>query len=170
MPTPSPFPRWRFSKALDALICVLRDDPLLSRTVKTWKTWDGSRDDAAPPEPLQMPWARITPTVSPIDFATEADYEVDFAVQIELAVNTTDVRHMLDFWGAVVAALVGEKSFRGATVRDFLRDEGDVVTYRVSRTGGTPAPYPPRNPQEPPATPHSLTSSATVSLLLYVPA
>lgn len=160
MPLPSPWPRWHFSRAYDALIDVLRDDPLLKRTVNTWRTWDGEPDDAAVPEPKQMPWIRLTPTLSPIELATEGDYQVPFAVQIEMACNTTDARHMLDFWGAIVEALVGEKPFRGKTVRGFLGDEGNVITYNIVKTGGAPV----LNPGA------FMSSTAVVSLLLYIPA
>lgn len=159
MPMPSPFPKHLFTKAFDALVAVLKEDELLGETVKTWRTWDGEPGDVAEPDPNMMPWLRLTPTLSPIKFASVNSYQEDFGVLVEMACNTTDVRHMLNFWGAVLQALVDDKPHRDMTVRNFLWDDGKVVTYKVSQAGGAPVLHK-----------GYLTSRAVVTLMVHVDA
>jgi hypothetical protein len=110
---------------------------MLSSRVMRWRTWSGETDDAAGPDPRQMPWMRLTPAPAPIDFVAVNDYKVEFVIRFELAVAGTDVRHMMNYWEAVMTALRDQKPHRDRTVRKFLQDHG-VVHYRIRETAIAP--------------------------------
>lgn len=165
---PSPFPVDRFSSAFDALVDVLREDPALKRAVKTWRTWEGETADATPPEQREMPWLRLTPTLSAIQFDSVNSYRVDLVIAAEMAVRGTNVRHVLHFWGAIMDALIDEKPHRDRTVRKFLQDN-HVTHYRVLRVGAAPVRYPPPS-KDLPLGGSDLTAQGAIDLSVYVDA
>lgn len=161
LPNP-PFPEYPWTTAFDALVDVLKEDEVLKRGVNKWRVWDGEPADLQDLTPAQMPWIQLTPLPSPIGFETVTDYKVDFNVKFEFATRGTNVRHLMNFWGAIMHALRFDRPFRETTVGLHLRNNGTVF-HQVRQPGIQPLLLKYDNGAD-------FISSAVVTMLLYVPA
>lgn len=157
LPNP-PFPEYPWTTAFDALVDVLKEDEVLKRGVKAWRAWDGEPADLQALTPAQMPWIQLTPVPSPIRFETVNDYKVNFLVRVAFATRGTNVRHLMNFWGAIMQALRFDRPFRETTVGLHLRNHGTTF-HQVAEVG-----------VDPKLIDGDFMSSATIVMLLYVPA
>lgn len=109
MPTQNlPLPQDARVTALRGLILILQRDPELKRVVKTWKTWDGRPGDSNPPTAGECPWVRITATPEASSWAMDGPPPVmlqPMKVQIETAVEGTNVNNSVNLWGAIEKAV-----------------------------------------------------------------
>lgn len=160
MPLPAlPLPEYPWTTAYDALVAVLKEDADLKRVVRprSWRAWDGVPEDFDNFTTADMPWIRLTPLPPSIALATEADYKVDFPVKVEFATAGTNVRDLMNFWGAVMQALRFDRPFRATTVGRYLREHGTVF-HRVTGVG-----------IDPKLIGGDFMSISTITMLLHVP-
>jgi hypothetical protein len=127
-----------------ALVQVLRDDDTVARVVKTWEVLDGTSPILEPPRPAEMPHLRLVPGAAPYEVAEAAAYRVDMAVDVLVATEGLHRADQLNLWGAVRAALRGEKPYGDDTVFDFLWRLG-VQHHRIAGVQFGPWPPPGRD-------------------------
>lgn len=99
---------------------VMRDDPVLAREVKTWRSFEGVPGDLLPPSRDQCPWVRLKLLDRPIVPAGQTRVRIDIAVQIEIAVKGTNLNDLVNLWEAIEDSLFSFKPYLDTTVARFL--------------------------------------------------
>lgn len=136
-------PSWTtiFSTAYDALCLVLKEDQDLKRVVRNWRVFDGTPADLVEFGAAHVPWVQLIPSLSAIDLATVNDYLVPMGVEVMFGVGGTDIRNLLNLWGAILQAFRRDKPFRDRTVGEYLRDNG-ANYHGFTQAGGSPEKIP----------------------------
>lgn len=106
--------------AFRAIVDILREDPVLSRVVKVWRTQDGSPGEFMPPANGQLPMIAISPIPSPSEMMGIDQTRINFGVRVYLFTEGTCVDDLFALWEAVEDAISTEKPFRNTTVHDYL--------------------------------------------------
>jgi hypothetical protein len=109
------------SIAFRAVEQVLREDPVLSGVVKTWRTLEGRDDDTQEVGWDNCPLIALSPSPQPDRKLTHENANVTMVIYVEVYAPGTCVDDMLNLWDAVGAALKMRKPYRGSNVQDFLR-------------------------------------------------
>lgn len=84
---------------------VLRADPTLSTVIRTWSSWRGEQADVAEPCHAMCPMLRLSPGGLPGGWETEGQQRQPMSIGIQLVVAGTDVRQLMNLYGAVRRAL-----------------------------------------------------------------
>lgn len=100
---------------------VIRDDPTLSKVVKTWRSFEGHPDDWTPPTPDQCPWVRLKYLAAANRPAGSVRSMIPIVIQVEVAVAGSLQNDIVNLWEAIEDSLFTFKPYRGTTVKDFLR-------------------------------------------------
>jgi hypothetical protein len=107
--------------AFRAIESVLREDPVLSAFVRTWRSREGlAGETSLPVSADQLPLVALSPIPNPSTILGVDETKINFAVKVELAVGGTCAEDIFALWEAVEDAVVGSKPFRGGTVQSFL--------------------------------------------------
>jgi len=122
----NPFPASTRSKVWDQLCLSLTTDPVLSTRVATWQLWTGSEEDLDEPTDEGVPLLRLTPAAGQQGWLDEGTHQFRWPIKLTLGVAGTDVRVMLDYWGAIETAL-----FTDNTVLNLLYPFG-VIQKAIS--------------------------------------
>jgi hypothetical protein len=84
---------------------MLRSDPVLSTTVKAWRSWRGEANDILDPTFATCPYVRISPVPEVSLRQTETQHKMPLDVRIQAAVGGSDFDQLTNFWGAIRTAL-----------------------------------------------------------------
>lgn len=125
-PRSNPFPKSTRTQVWEQLVASLKGDPVLSTRVDTWQFWTGKEEDLEEPSDEDMPFLRMTPATGQQGWLDESTHQFRWPIKLTLGVSGTDVRVMLDFWGAIETAL-----FTGNTVLNLLYPLG-VIQKTIS--------------------------------------
>jgi hypothetical protein len=124
-----------------AIVDILQADENLSRVVQTWETMDGTRAVLEPPTTVQMPHVRIVPSLSPMEVAEAAAYDLHFVIDLIFYCEGMNRANQLNLWGAIRTALRGTSPFRDTYVFEYVRSLGGVDLHLTSpRFGPMPRP------------------------------
>lgn len=119
-----PFPKSTTSKAYETAISILKNDPILSREVKTFSHWSGSPSDIQDFSVGQSPWLNVTPHAQKSEFFDNKSHKEHLLLEVQLGVEGTDATQIMDFWGAI------EKAFFPTDATQYA-----VVQARVAAAG-----------------------------------
>ena len=84
---------------------LLRSDPLLSTTVKAWRSWRGEPEDILGPTFATCPYIRISPVPETSQRQTETQHRMPVDIRIQAAVGGSDFNQLTNFWGAIRTAI-----------------------------------------------------------------
>jgi hypothetical protein len=104
-PRTNPFPKSTRTQVWEQLCLSLTTDPVLQSAVDTWQLWLGKEEDLLEPTDEDMPVLRMTPVSGQSGWLDESTHQFRWPLKLTLGVSGTDVRVMLDFWGAIEMAL-----------------------------------------------------------------
>jgi len=97
------------TRVFRAVEAVLKGDPILPAYVQTWSTWRGDRTDEIKfPQDITAtlcPFLRLSPFPVASGMATEIEHLSPLMVQVELAIVGTNTDLLMNFFGAVRAAV-----------------------------------------------------------------
>ncbi len=93
--------------AFKAIDLILKSDPTIRRVVGiNYNSWTGDARDIMPPAPSLCPFLQIAPTPAKSSrWETEGQQRMPITIGITVAVIGTDVRQLMNLWGAVRRAL-----------------------------------------------------------------
>lgn len=135
------FPKSARRRAADALLQILQSDPALRAGVRTWRVNEGRPDDKTPKTPATYPllvWLPLEAAQGPTRLDdTCGTREAEAAFDFELYCLGTDQREVMDFSGALEAALFPADGARRAAVQAIL-DASPILdgTVRVRGASG----------------------------------
>jgi len=121
---PIGLPQSERSAVFRALALILRQDPMLTATVRTFVDWSGGPNDNNPPTLAMCPYLRLTPTGSADEWASPATHVGALYINIEMMVAGYAVDDLADLWRAVIAAIYDPQGTTFAAVQAALRDAG----------------------------------------------
>ena len=84
---------------------MMRSDPLLSVTVKAWRSWRGDAEDVLDPTFATCPYIRISPVPETSQRQTETQHRMPIDIRIQAAVCGSDFTQISNFWGAIRTAI-----------------------------------------------------------------
>jgi hypothetical protein len=94
------------TKVLRKVESILKVDPTLKRTVKTWRTWREKPGQNAPfGSDLPLPAVRITPINGPQFWKFPDAFVGDLYLRFEMLLQGCDVDDPLNLWWAMETAL-----------------------------------------------------------------
>jgi hypothetical protein len=100
-------PECNHVKVFRAMVAIAKADPFLSRTIKTWVTWDGKPQanlDLANPAVSQCPMAVLTPTWGGNSFHGPDSFDAPIEINIGLAVPGWHADDPLNLYFAFIRA------------------------------------------------------------------
>jgi hypothetical protein len=115
-------PNSREQVAFRAVEQLLKSDPLLSVTVKAWRSWKGEQEDIAPPTFSTCPYVRLTPLPEVSERRTEIEHMMPLDIQIVIAVAGSDFDQLTNFWGAIRSAVYPTVEPRRTLALDMSND------------------------------------------------
>ena len=95
---------------------ILRSDPLLSTTVKAWRSWKGEPEDILDPTFATCPYIRLSPVPESSMRQTEEQHRMPIDVRIQAAVSGSDFDQLSNFWAAIRSAIYPVEPVRRTTV------------------------------------------------------
>jgi hypothetical protein len=95
---------------------MLRSDPLLSTTVKAWRSWRGEPEDILDPTFATCPYIRISPVPEVSMRQTEEQHRMPLDIRIQAAVGGSDFNQLANFWGSIRTALYPTNPTRRTTI------------------------------------------------------
>ena len=84
---------------------MMRSDPLLSTTVKAWRSWRGEAEDILDPTFSTCPYIRLSPVPETSSRQTETQHRMPLDIRIQAAVGGSDFNQLSNFWGAIRSAI-----------------------------------------------------------------
>jgi hypothetical protein len=114
-----------------ALERVLRSDPVLKATVKTWRTYEGRPEDVQPPASTGLPWVRLTPRLGADDWWASSTMVGRLYLDAEIVIEGTCADDLLNLWGAVERAVYPNDAAARLAIQARLRAEGKAHTGLV---------------------------------------
>jgi hypothetical protein len=102
---------------------VLRADPALAATIKTWSTWKGEGDDRMPTASGMLPFLQMSPVMLPNESMGVDRKVAVLGVRIRVAVAGLIAEDIVNLWDAVEDALVKGRAFQETTVHCFLNSK-----------------------------------------------
>jgi hypothetical protein len=100
--------------AFRAAVALMQGSPLC-RLVKVWKAWTGDDDSATDPTLDQLPCVRITPYSGRAERRAGGSmsqrtqtYSLPLRIEVEVWVPGARIDDLVNLWGRVEAALLGE--------------------------------------------------------------
>lgn len=87
------------------LIQFVKANQKFNSVIKTWYTWDGSPDSAAPLSSGQMPAIRFTPVPRGAIPITPVRQQVPFGIAVEITAGTFNADDLFNLWGAFEKSL-----------------------------------------------------------------
>ena|SRR5208337_307925 len=102
--------------AFRAVDQMLRSDPLLSTTVKAWRSWRGEDVDILDPTFATCPYIRLSPVPESSSRQTEQQHRMPLDVRIQAAVAGSDFNQLSNFWAAIRTALYPTNAARRTTI------------------------------------------------------
>jgi hypothetical protein len=91
--------------AFEAVEKILRTDPDVKRLFKSIYSWQGDALDDAQPTYDACPWLRITPAPETSDWTNVGQHKMPMSVAIEIAVQGTRVRNLMNAFSVIRAAI-----------------------------------------------------------------
>lgn len=91
--------------AFRAVETLLKTDPLLSVTIKSWRSWQGAPEDILDPTVQTCPYLRLSPRNGASSKETELQHRVILTCGIQVAVAGSNRDQLFNLWGAVRSAL-----------------------------------------------------------------
>jgi hypothetical protein len=110
---------------------ILRSDPLLSATMRTFRAWRGEPDDFRGPTFALCPFVMITPWPEPSARRTEIQHQMNLDIRIEVAVGGSDFDQLFNFWAAVRTAIFPIVEPRRTTVLN-MSNEAKVTRSQIT--------------------------------------
>lgn len=93
---------------------ILKNDPLLRRVIKTWRTWEGKPTDRAPLTSGDAPYCRLTPRPTPAQWFNESRHLEPLLIQLEIGVLGTLWDNGANIWRAFEMALFPQSDAQAA--------------------------------------------------------
>lgn len=84
---------------------ILRNDPTLRTTVRTWSTWNGSALDRVSPGLASCPFIQLAPMSGPDEFYGPSGMASTLLVHVGIATPGTNADDLFDLYQAVRRAL-----------------------------------------------------------------
>jgi len=110
--------------AYSALEAVFTRDPTLKQVVKQWSVWSGDASDLWEPSWSTCPFFRLSPAAGPSDWVTESQHGTPIMARIQLAVQGTDHKQIMNFWGVTRRALFPASLTAKQTIMTSLQAAG----------------------------------------------
>ena len=87
------------------IVAQLRNDPTLSRALRTFQAWEGKPTDFQPLVQSNAPGIRLTPSCGPSLWANPDAFRGWLYIDVDITVPGTDVADMLDLWWTIERAI-----------------------------------------------------------------
>jgi len=130
------------SKVFRAIETVLRADPVLDRTIRTWVTWDGTNPSQSADLPGMCPILRLEPSVGPMGWFDPSSQFGPLVIRVGMVVQSYHAEDYLDLWEAIEGALYPEGNWEAQQrIRNALADLGaEIGQVEFSLPATTPDP------------------------------
>lgn len=113
---------------------ILRSDPVLSTTVKGWRSWKGEPEDILDPTFATCPYLRISPRSGVSKWASEQQHQVNLVIAIQVAVAGSDADQLFNFWQAVRNAIYPNSQARLVTIMEMVQSA--LISKSIMTSGG----------------------------------
>jgi hypothetical protein len=101
-------------QAFRTIESILKNDHLLKRVIRTWRSWEGKPDDRTPLTSSNAPFCRLTPRPSPAQWINESRHLEPLLIQLEIGILGTRWDNGANIWRAFECALFPQNDAESA--------------------------------------------------------